>query len=138
MMPHVARRLAARSLAARSLASQALVLLLPVLAVPVLSRPVLAASYAPIDCAKARSAAETAICRSYPLGQAEARLATLFGVATSLVAMGQRGDIGEAQRRWLKVRDGCGGDVACLAAAYQGRIDELSATIDAIAARGPF
>jgi uncharacterized protein len=134
MTPHVARGPAV----ARRLAARASVLLLPVLSVPVLSPPVVAASYAPIDCVKARSAAETAICGSYALGQAEARLATLFGVATSLVAMGQRGGMGDAQRRWLKVRDGCGGDLTCLANAYQGRIDELSATIDAIAARGPF
>ncbi len=104
----------------------------------VLPLPVLAASYAPVDCAKARSATEKAICGTYSLGQAEARLATLFGIATSLVAMGQRGDISDAQRRWLKVRDGCGGDVSCLASAYQGRIDDLSSVIDAIAARGPF
>ena len=110
---------------------------LTVLAV-VLPLPVLAASYAPVDCAKARSAAEMAICRTYSLGQAEARLATLFGIATSLVAMGQRGDISDAQRRWLMVRDGCGGDVSCLGNAYQRRIDELSSVIDAIAARGPF
>jgi hypothetical protein len=29
-------------------------------------------------------------------------MATLFGVVTSLVAMGQRADIGDAQRTWLK------------------------------------
>jgi uncharacterized protein len=109
-----------------------------VAAAVVLPLPVLAASYAPVDCAKARAAAEIAICRTYSLGQAEARLATLFGIATSLVAMGQRGDISDAQRRWLKVRDGCGGDVSCLTSAYQGRIDELSGLIDGIAARGPF
>ena len=100
--------------------------------------PARAAGYAPIDCGKAASLAERAICRSYPLGQAEARMATLFGVVTSLVAMGQRGDIGDAQRRWLKQRDACGGDTACLAHAYQSRIDSLSAALDTIASHGPF
>jgi len=42
-----------------------------------------AASYAPLDCAKTSTAAETAIRKSYALGQDEAHLATLFGVLTS-------------------------------------------------------
>jgi uncharacterized protein len=104
----------------------------------VASVPARAADYAPIDCSKASSPAELAICRSYPLGQAEARTATLFGIVTSLVAMGQRGDIGDAQRKWLKQRDACGGDNACLARAYQSRITALSSALDAIASRGPF
>ena len=102
------------------------------------SVPACAADYAPIVCGKASSPAERTICRSYPLGQAEARMATLLGVVTSLVAMGQRGDIGDAQRKWLKERDACGDDTACIARAYQSRITALSAILDAIASRGPF
>ena len=102
------------------------------------SAPARAADYAPIDCGKASSATERVICRSYPLGQAEARTATLFGVVMSLVAMGQRGDIGDAQRRWLKERDACGDDNGCIARAYQSRIAALSSALDAIASRGPF
>jgi len=102
------------------------------------SAPVRAADYAPIDCSKASSPTQRAICRSYPLGQAEARMATMFGVVTSLVAMGQRGDIGDAQRKWLKERDACVDDSTCIARAYQSRITVLSTTVDAIASRGPF
>ena len=102
------------------------------------SVPARAANYAPIDCSKASSPAERTICRSYPLGQAEARMATLFGVVTSLVAMGQRGDIGDAQRKWLKERNACADDSACIARAYQSRIAALSATLDTIASHGPF
>jgi uncharacterized protein len=91
---------------------------LAVVGLLIVAAPACAADYAPIDCGKAASPAEHAICCSYPLGQAEARMATLFGVVTSLVAMGQRGDIGDAQRQWLKQRDTCGGDTACLARAY--------------------
>jgi len=97
-----------------------------------------AGSYAPLNCAKAASPAERAICRNYDLGQKEARMATLFGVATSLVAMGQRGNIEDAQRAWLKKRDACGGDVACLGKSYDARINALNGTIESIAARGPF
>jgi uncharacterized protein len=104
----------------------------------VASVPARAADYAPIDCSKASSPAERAICRSYPLGQAEARMATMFGIVTSLVAMGRRGDIGDAQRKWLNQRDACGDDSACLARAYQSRITALSSALDAIASRGPF
>jgi uncharacterized protein len=102
------------------------------------SVPARAADYAPIDCGKASSSAERAICRSYSLGQAEARTATLFGVVTSLVAMGQRADIGDAQRTWLKERNACGDDSACIARAYQSGIAALSANLDAIASHGPF
>ena len=44
-----------------------------------------AADYAPLDCRKANAPALSAICNNYSLGQAEARMATLFGIATSLV-----------------------------------------------------
>jgi uncharacterized protein len=96
------------------------------------------AGYAPLDCAKAQSPGEKTICNTYSLGQAEARMATLYAVATSLVAMGQRGDIGDAQRQWLKTRQACGSDIACLSKAYSGRIEQLNAVITDIASRGPY
>jgi len=95
-------------------------------------------SYRPIECGKAASQSELAICRNYSLGPAEARMATLFGIVTSLVPMGQRADIEESQRQWLNTRDSCGGDTACLSKSYQSRIDALSAIIASISARGPF
>jgi uncharacterized protein len=96
------------------------------------------ADYAPLDCAKAQSPAEKTICKTYSLGQAEARMATLYAVTTSLVAMGQRGDIGDAQRQWLKTREACGRDIACLSKAYSDRIGQLNAVIANIASRGPY
>jgi uncharacterized protein len=65
-------------------------------------------------------------------------MATLFGIATSLVAMGQRGDIKDAQRKWLQTRDACGERVACLAESYDVRIGTLNGIIDDIASRGPY
>ena len=97
-----------------------------------------ASPYAPLDCAKASTAAETAVCRGYALGQDEARLATLYGILTSLVAMGQRGDIMDAQRHWLSDRNACGNDTGCLSRVYRTRIDELSRAMDTLAKRGPF
>jgi uncharacterized protein len=103
-----------------------------------LSSAAWSADYAPLDCAKAQSAAEIAICKTYSLGQAEARMATLYAVDMSLVAMGQRGDIGDAQRQWLKTRDACGSDIGCLSKAYGDRIEELDALIHDITSRGPY
>ncbi|WP_413992994.1 lysozyme inhibitor LprI family protein [Labrys okinawensis] len=102
------------------------------------AQPAAAADYAPIDCAKASLPTEQTICRNYGLGQSEARMATLFGIVTSLVAMGQRGDIGDTQRQWLKARNQCGTDIACIAEAYKARILTLSTVMDGIASHGPF
>lgn len=102
------------------------------------SSVVTAGGYAPLVCGKARSASEQAICKSYALGQDEARMATLYSIATSLVAMGQRGDIEDQQRAWLQKRDACGADTGCLKDAYAKRIGELSSVVQSVAARGPF
>lgn len=97
-----------------------------------------AAGYAPLDCAKAASAAEKAICGNYSLGQLEARAATLFEVTTSLVAMGQRGDIQDAQRAFITQREACGADIACIRNSYATRIKQLEGVMSSIASRGPF
>jgi uncharacterized protein len=97
-----------------------------------------ASEYAPLNCSRAKTPADRTICRNYALGQREARMATLFAVTTSLIAMGQRGDIQDAQRAWLGRREACGDRVACLIKAYDARIDELNTVLKAIAARGPF
>jgi uncharacterized protein len=102
------------------------------------SVPARAADYVPIDCSKASSPAERTICRSYPLGAGRSPHGDLVRLVTSLVAMGQRSDIGNAQRKWLEERDACADDAACIARAYQSHIAALSATLDVIASHGPF
>jgi len=97
-----------------------------------------AGDYAPLNCERAHTAAERAICSSYALGQAEARMATLFGVATSLVAMGERGALKDEQRAWLKEREACGARVGCLTRRYDARIKALGDVISGVAAHGPF
>lgn len=94
--------------------------------------------YAPIDCTRADDSAQRAVCQNYSLGQAEARMATLYGIVTSLVPMGQRANLMDAQREWLKQRDACRGDTACLTQVYARRIGELNAVMTDIASRGPF
>jgi uncharacterized protein len=97
-----------------------------------------AGDYAPLNCERAHSAAERTICSSYALGQAEARMATLFGVATSLVAMGERGALRDEQRAWLNEREACGARIGCLTRRYDARIKALNNVIAGVAAHGPF
>ncbi|EJW09907.1 bacteria like putative lipoprotein [Rhodovulum sp. PH10] len=103
-----------------------------------LAGPAGAAQYAPIDCKKAETPADRTVCGNYAPGQDEARMATLYGIATSLVAMGQRGDIEDAQRAFIRDREACGADVACLKRVYATRIGQLDEVIADIASRGPY
>ncbi len=100
--------------------------------------PADAAGYAPLDCGRASSPAEKTICSDYELGQMEARAATLFKITTSLVAMGQRGDIQDGQRAFISQREACRTDVACIKNIYRTRIKQLEAVMAGIASRGPF
>jgi uncharacterized protein len=97
-----------------------------------------AADYAPLDCAKARTPTERTICSEYALGQQEARMATLFEWTMSLTAMGERGNIGDAQREFIKQREAWGAQVACIGSVYAARIAALEAVMKTIASRGPF
>jgi uncharacterized protein len=103
-----------------------------------LAPPAHAADYAPLDCAKANSQAQRAICANYGLGQLEARMATLFEWTTSLVAMGQRGDIQDEQSAFLKKREACRANVGCIRDAYDARIRQLLAVMARIKEQGPF
>ncbi len=100
--------------------------------------PASAADYAPMNCARAFSASEKAVCSDYGLGQLEARMATLYQWATSFVAMGQRGDIEDAQRAFLSSRAVCGSDRACLRQAYDTRIAQLQRVMESVREKGPF
>ncbi len=97
-----------------------------------------AADYAPLDCKKAGSDAERTICSDYGLGQSEARVATLYELTTSLVAMGQRGAIQDDQRAFLKQREACGSNVGCIRNVYAARDKQLEAVMARIQQRGPF
>lgn len=108
------------------------------IAVASLSAPANAADYAALECDKAKSPAERTICRNYDLGQSEARMATLFTITTSLVVMGQRGNIQDDQRKWLQSRDACGKNLGCLRESYARRIQELENVMAGIASRGPY
>lgn len=97
------------------------------------------ASAASFDCtASGQSRDQRAVCVNRELSDLDVRMATLYEVLTHLVAMGQRGEIQEAQKAFLAFRGTCGGRVSCIRGAYRNRIAQLETGLKAIYARGPF
>jgi uncharacterized protein len=100
-----------------------------------LAIPARAASF---DCARARAADERAVCASRVLSELDVEMAVRFETLAGLVAMGTRGDMGDAQRDFLASRRRCGGNATCLTALYRGRIAILKNQYDMLKQRGPF
>lgn len=90
------------------------------------------------DCDKAATPDEKAICGNTNLLQEDARMVTMFKIATGFVGMGARGAINDAQVEWLAKRRACKADVSCLGDAYGVRIRQLQKVLDDVKARGPF
>jgi uncharacterized protein len=65
-------------------------------------------------------------------------MATLYQWGTAFVAMGQRGDMQDAQRDFLKQREACGADIACLRRLYEARIGQLQTVMERVRESGPF
>ncbi len=89
----------------------------------------LPAKAAGIDCAKARTATERAICGDPELRKLDASVAADFADALAATLGGTRRALLAQQRRWLSQRDhGCkGDDAACLRSSYQARFYALEA-----------
>lgn len=88
-----------------------------------LPAPARAASF---DCDKADLAAdEKVICDTRALNDADVKMATTFDILTSLLAMGSRGKLQDEQSVWLKKRQACNADAACIKAAYDARMGQL-------------
>jgi len=90
------------------------------------------------DCRKATQTDEFAICQNCDLRVLDEKMATLYGVLTQLVGMGQRGQIRDDQKAWLQRRQRCGEDVDCLFDAYEIRIAELEGGLKRIYQGGPY
>jgi uncharacterized protein len=85
--------------------------------------PAAAASF---DCERTDLAAdEKVICATRPLNDADVKMVTTFDILTSLLAMGSRGKLQDEQTAWLKRRQACAADAACIATAYQERLKQL-------------
>jgi uncharacterized protein len=99
------------------------------------SRAAFAASF---DCNRARLPDEKAICASRQLSELDVEMSVRFQMLTGLVAMGTRGNMQDEQQAWLQSRKACGGNRACLLAAYRRRIAMLKDDYAHLASRGPF
>jgi uncharacterized protein len=97
--------------------------------------PVNAASF---DCSRARAVDEHAVCASRTLSESDVEMAVRFEMLAGLVAMGTRGDMGDAQRVFLASRRRCGSDARCLSALYHERIAVLKREYETLKQRGPF
>jgi uncharacterized protein YecT (DUF1311 family) len=99
----------------------------------------LPARAAGIDCAKAVTATEHAICNDPDLRKLDASVASDFADALAATQGATRQALMAQQRRWLTQRDhGCKGhDTACLRSSYQGRFDALEALTARISPGNP-
>lgn len=80
----------------------------------------LAASF---DCdGKALQPDETAICTNRDLNDLDVRMATEFKWLSGMYAMGVRGELQDQQTAWLKTRQACQSDIACIRKAYEDRL----------------
>jgi uncharacterized protein len=96
------------------------------------------AQVASFDCAKASTRAEKAVCASPTLGAKDATLTAYFQLLLRLkpaaAGMAYRefdDTLRSDQRQWLKARDACEADAACLEHVYDRRISALLTSFDA-------
>lgn len=68
---------------------------------------------------------EKVICDNRALNDADVKMVTTFDLLSGLLAMGSRGALQDAQSAWLKKRQACGADAACLKSSYEERLKEL-------------
>ena len=97
-------------------------------------QPARAASF---DCSKAEAADEKAVCADRQLNDEDVEMAVLYTLLKPLLGMGARGDMEDEQAAWLRRREACGADRACLGKAYQERVQQLRGNLEALAKRGP-
>lgn len=84
---------------------------------------------ASFDCnAKELKADEKVICENRALNDADVKMVTTFDLLSGLMAMGSRGTLQDEQTAWLKQRQECAADAACIKAAYDERLKQLDET----------
>ncbi|GES51845.1 hypothetical protein Rhsp01_46940 [Rhizobium sp. NBRC 114257] len=71
---------------------------------------------------------EKTICDVRALNDADVKMVTTFDLLSGLLAMGARGTMQDQQTEWLKKRQACEADVACLKASYEERLKVLNDT----------
>ena len=84
------------------------------------------------DCSRARAADEVAVCRNPQLSALDSEMSGLWYAYSRVpMLMGGNGARMDMARAFLARRADCGGNVACLTAAYRARIADLRGGIDA-------
>lgn len=87
------------------------------------------AQAASFDCdAKELKPDEKTICDNRALNDADVKMVTTFDLLSGLLAMGSRGTLQDEQTAWLKKRQECQADAACIKAAYDERLKQLDET----------
>ncbi|MDL2398379.1 lysozyme inhibitor LprI family protein [Rhizobium mayense] len=71
---------------------------------------------------------EKTICDHRALNDADVKMVTTFDLLSGLLAMGSRGTLQDQQTVWLKKRQACNADAACIKAAYDERLKALEET----------
>lgn len=91
------------------------------------------AGAASFDCTKPDLAAdEKAICDNRALNDQDVKMVTTFDILTQLMAMGARDTLRDEQSQWLKKRQECAADVACITNAYEERMKRLGEAFQSI------
>lgn len=94
---------------------------------------------ASFDCHQAKLATEKQICAVRKLNDADVKMATVYNIVLKAVPMGSRDAEKDLQYQWLKQRNQCGKNTACIAKAYQTRQAHLDQIIqDRVLSQGPF
>ncbi len=85
------------------------------------------------DCTRATLPAEQAVCASDELRRLDAELTVTYQRLTAALPQ-QRPALRAAQSAWLKTRDQCGANPACIEDRYRSRVAELQARLVAVVA----
>ena len=78
-----------------------------------------------MDCTKAASVVEQAICADKPLYELDVQMGAAY--RKLMKAAPEQAEVKKAQRQWLKERDRCGEEFGCLNQRYQDRLPVLHA-----------
>jgi WD40 repeat protein len=78
-----------------------------------------------VDCAIDNAESERAVCQSARLSELDRELNSIYFTVLKNTQRSQRADLINSQREWLRLRNNCKDDEACISSVYEERIKEL-------------
>ncbi|OTA15957.1 periplasmic protein [Xenorhabdus vietnamensis] len=87
---------------------------------------------ASFDCTNAKTPDEKVICSNLKLNDLDVEMSVKYHFLRGLFAMGVSGEMYDSQTAWLKQRQKCKGNTACLLQSYHQRINQLDKLYDLI------